>query len=75
MARRTASMRFSGHFSARVASMVRSMTRCSRTTPPRMSRKNDASAGSNCTPSTSRPIQNASNSASASMTPVPLTSI
>ena len=63
-------MRLSGQVLASASSISGSSLRCSRTTPPTTSRKNAASAGRYCSPSTSRPIQWLSNSARISFKPV-----
>ena len=55
--RRIASMRLSGQAAASASSMRGSRARCASTTPETMSRKNAASAGRYCSPSTSRPSQ------------------
>src|SRR5664280_2226041 len=63
-------MRLSGQPFASASSMMGSSLRCSRTTPVTMSRKNAASAGRYCAPSTARPSQWLSTSARISFRPV-----
>ena len=71
----SASTRFSGQPLASVSSRPRSIGNWSRSTPETTSRKNASSAGVYESPSISRPIQCASNSARMSLSPLPAISI